>query len=206
MAWNLEQAVAPGTTALLSMEMQRGVVGDLSAIAPLVEAAAEVGLAANLGRLVDGARASGVQVVFCNAVHRPDRKGSAANCPMLARSARLGGMVEGTPEVELVKGLGPRPQDIVSWRYHGMSPFTGTSLDVTLRNLGVRTIVATGVSLNVGLIAMCAEAVGLGYQVVVPRDCVVGVPVAYGAEVLRHSIPVLATVVDSAELLSAWQQ
>ena len=37
-------------------------------------------------------------------------------------------------------------------RLHGMTPFTSTSLDQILRNLGIRTVVATGVSVNLGVI------------------------------------------------------
>ncbi len=49
-----------------------------------------------------------------------------------------------------------------------MSPFTGTSLDTWLRSLGVETVVATGVSVNLGVLGLAIEAVNLGYRVVVP--------------------------------------
>ena len=35
-----------------------------------------------------------------------------------------------------------------------MTPFTSTSLDQILRNLGIRTVVATGVSVNLGVFGM----------------------------------------------------
>ena len=38
-----------------------------------------------------------------------------------------------------------------------ISPFHGTELDAILRNLGVRTVVATGVSVNVGVLGMTIE-------------------------------------------------
>ena len=186
------------------MEMQRGVVGDLSPLAPLVQAAEDIGLIDHLALLMSHARQAGVQVVYGNAKHRADRKGSAANCPMLVRSPRANGMVESTPDVDIVQPLAARSDDIVIDRYHSLSPFTGTALDVTLGNLGIRTIVATGVSLNVAIIAMCAEAVGLGHNVVVPSDCVVGVPRTYGDDVLRYTLPVLATVLPSASLSALW--
>ncbi|MEM5388825.1 cysteine hydrolase [Paraburkholderia phymatum] len=205
MAIDLKSHLSPPSTAVLCMEMQRGVVGDLSPIEPLVHAVANRGVVPQLARLIAAARNAGVQIAYCNALHRADRKGSATNCPMLARSAKADGMIEGTPDVEIVPELAARREDIVSGRYHGMSPFTGTSLDITLRNLGIRTVVATGVSLNVGLIAMCAEAVALGYRVVIPRDCVAGVPDEYAEAVLRNTMPVLASVVHSDELLAVWE-
>ena len=51
-------------------------------------------------------------------------------------------------------------------RLHGLSPLAETSLDAILRNLGVTTIVATGVSVNVALLGLTFDAVNRGYQVV----------------------------------------
>ena len=105
----------------------------------------------------------------------------------------------------MVAELGPAPEDFVLYRAHGMSPFSGTALDATLRGLGVRTIIATGVSLNIGVFTMDVEAVGLGYRAIVPRDCTAGVPPAYGAQVLENSLAPLATLVGSADLTALWQ-
>ena len=58
---------------------------------------------------------------------------------------------------------------------------TGTQLDPILRNLGVTTIVGVGVSLNVGMTNLAFDAVNRGYQIVIPRDAVAGVPAEYGA-------------------------
>ncbi|MXZ54005.1 MAG: cysteine hydrolase, partial [Acidimicrobiaceae bacterium] len=77
-------------------------------------------------------------------------------------------------------------------------------LDQTLRNLGVTTVVATGVSVNVGITGLCLSAVDLGYQVVLVRDAVAGVPAEYEEAVIEHSLAMVATVVTSAELLEAW--
>ena len=74
--------------------------------------------------------------------------------------------------------IGVDPADIVLARYHGLGPMTGTQLDPMLRNLGVTTIVGVGVSLNVGMTNLAFDAVNRGYQIVIPRDAVAGVPAA----------------------------
>ena len=56
----------------------------------------------------------------------------------------------------------------------------GTDLDAILRNLGVTTIVAVGVSLNVAIPNLVMDAVNAGYRVVLPRDAVAGIPAEYG--------------------------
>ena len=135
------------------MEIQRGVVGDLSSFPDLAAAAQQVGLVANTARLLSSARAAGVPVVHCTAGFRADRRGSPANAPLIATLLRRPEhLVDGTPAVELVPELGAEPDDLVSHRAHGVSPFTGTALDATLRALGVTTVVATGVSLNLGIV------------------------------------------------------
>ena len=79
-----------------------------------------------------------------------------------------------------------RSQPTCSPRAHdGISPFTGTSLDALLRNLDVTTVVGAGVSVNLGVLGLCVEAVNLGYHVVVASDAVAGVPGDYADEVMR---------------------
>lgn len=202
----LETLVDPSTTAVLCMEMQRGIVGDLSLLPAMAEEIRGSGMPARLAGLMKNARAAGVPVVFCNAQYRADKKGTVINCPLKARLARNPNhMLEGTPSIEVIPELGQQPQDVVSSRYHGMSAFTGTSLDAMLRSLGIRTIIATGVSVNLGIFGMCIEAVGLGYYAVIPRDCTSGTPKEHVESMFRNSLSLIATVTSSEEIAAVWQ-
>jgi nicotinamidase-related amidase len=206
MPLDLPTLVSPIQTAVLTMEMQRGVIGDLSSIPQLAEVVAAQGTIGHTGRLLRAARQAGARVVHCTAEFRPDRAGSAANCPILAAARRQPDhLLAGTPSTEVVPELGPAPADIISARSHGMSPFIGTSLDMTLRNLGVRTVVATGVSVNIGVLGMVIEAVNYGYQVVIPTDCVAGVPDEYAQAVLANTLVLLATRTTADQLIAAWK-
>lgn len=201
---DLTQLAAPAHTALLTMELQRGVAGDLAMLPQLREELLAAGVIDNVARLCAAAREVGVRVVHNTAVNRADRAGGAVNCRMLAASAKHGGLVEGSPEAEVLLELGRDPRDIEIARYHGMTPFTSTSLDQILRNLGITTVVATGNSVNIGVLGLVMVAVDLGYQVVVVRDAVAGVPKAYADAVLDNTIALLATIVTTDELLAAW--
>jgi len=86
-----------------------------------------------------------------------------------------------------------------------MSPFTATELDAFLRAKSTTTVIATGVSLNVGIIGLTIEAVNHGYHVVIPRDCVVGYPREYGEAVLANTLSRLAHFTTSAELVERWR-
>jgi len=202
-SWSL---AAPAATALLTMELQRGAVGDPAALPDLRPAAEQSGMIANAGRLCRAARAAGSTVVHCNAVFRPDRKGSKVNSRLMAASLRLNGdrLDAGSPGTANIAEIDPQPSDLVVQRSHGFTPFVSTELDQLLRNCGVSTIVAVGASLNVGVLGLVLVAVDLGYRVVVPADAVVGVPVDYGESVMANTISLLATVTTTDELIAAW--
>jgi nicotinamidase-related amidase len=202
---DLADVARPAHTAVLTMEIQRGVVGDLSAYPQLADAATKVGVIPNTARLVSRARQQGIPVIHCTAEFRPDRAGTAVNSQVIAAALRNPDhLLAGTPPAELVPELGPAPSDLVSSRLSGVSPFIGTSLDTWLRNLGVRTVVATGMSVNLGVLGMVIEAVNLGYQVVVPRDAVAGIPEDYAESVLNNTFPLVAILTTVNLLLEAW--
>jgi nicotinamidase-related amidase len=187
------------------MEMQRGVIGDLAAIPALADLVATQGIPKRLGRLLDAARASKVPVIHCRAAFRRDRRGSYANVPMVNRLLKNPDhMVLGEATTEVIPELGPHADDLDSVRLHGMSPFIGTNLDPTLRSLGVETVVATGVSLNVGILGVVIEAINYGYHVVLVRDCVTGYPADYAEAVLEHSLARITTQTTAEELTKRW--
>ena len=205
----LAELVDPRSTAVLTMELQRGVVGDGAMMEALREEVAAAGTVAAAAAVCDAARAAGARVVHCVAESRADGAGGAVNCLLLGladRQRRRGALptLAGSDGVQLVPELGDDPRDLVVSRWHGLTPFTSTALDQTLRNLGVTTVVATGVSVNVGVLGMCLSAVDLGYQVVLPRDAVAGVPAAYANDVIDNTLAMVATVTTSAQLVAAW--
>ena len=87
---------------------------------------------------------------------------------------------------------------------HGLGPMGGTDLDAVLRNLGVTTVVGIGVSLNIGMVDFAFDAVNAGYQFVLPRDAVAGVPAAYADSVIENALSLVATVVSTQDVVNAW--
>ncbi len=187
------------------MELERGVVGALASIPALAQAAADRDILTSCGRLVSAARAAGVPVVHAIASWRSDRAGTPLNTPLVrALSRNPAQILEGTEAVELVPELGDCSGDRTSTRRHGLTPFTGTDLHEQLRSVGATTVVACGVSLNVGVLGLCLSAADLGYEVVLATDAVVGVPVAYGDDVIRHTLSTVASCGTVAEITAPW--
>ncbi len=204
---DLAELVAPAHTAVVTSEVQRGVVGDSSALPELAAAFRDAGALANTAELVRVARAAGVRVVHATAHHRGDHLGGNTNARLFAGMRRSSvGMLPGTPATEVVPEIGVEPSDLVLSRLHGLGPMGGTELDPVLRNMGVSTIVAVGVSVNVALQNLAFDAVNHGYQVVIPRDAVAGVPADYAEAVLDNTLSLVATVATTAQIVEIWKQ
>jgi biuret amidohydrolase len=205
MPLDLAALVAPAHTALVLQEVQNGVVGSPSVLPALADAAASVDLVAHCGALAHAARAAGITVVHCTAETRDDGRGANRNARLFlgVKNAPVK-LSPGSAAVEVPAEIGVDPADIVLARYHGLGPMTGTQLDPILRNLGVSTIVGVGVSLNVGMTNLAFDGVNRGYQVVIPRDAVAGVPTSYGDAVLDNTLDVIATLTTTADILKVW--
>lgn len=205
MPLELGELVRPAHTALVTQECQRGVLGDGHIFPALAEAARQRGMVERMAVAVAAARRAGVPVVHCVVARRPDNRGSSRNARVFIAAERSPTrLVAGSEQAELLSELGPDPSDLVLSRMHGLSPMHGTELDAVLRNLGVSTVVGVGVSLNVAIVNLAFDAVNLGYQMVVPRDAVAGVPAEYGDAVLEHTLPMVATVTDVEAVTGAW--
>ncbi|KJY42092.1 isochorismatase [Streptomyces sp. NRRL B-1568] len=201
------EGLDPATTVLLTVECQRGVVGPDSALPELAAAARACGALHNVARLVAGAQEAGVQVVHAIAERRPDGRGAARNAPLFRAAERLPvQQLTGTLAVRIAEPIPVGDGDLVVRRLHGLSPLAGTGLDALLRNMGCRTLIVTGVSVNVAVPNAVFDAVNLGYTAVVPADAVAGVPADYAAAVVRHTLSLVATVTTTEALLRGWRQ
>lgn len=201
---SLEDLLTPPGVAVVTSECQRGVLGD-PAVFPELAAVARERMLPNVVRLVEAARGVGVPVVHALALRRPDGLGSNANARLFAAAARAPVALEpGSDAAALVPELAGDDRDLTSSRLHGIGPMAGTDLDPLLRNLGVGTLVVTGVSVNVAVTNLVMDAVNLGYRVVLPRDAVAGVPTEYADAVVDTTLALLATVTTTDAVVAVW--
>ena len=150
---------------------------------------------------------AGVTVVHCLMQRRKDGRGSNTNARLFAAAKSFGAdLTPGTPGASVLPEFGPAPEDLVLTRTHGVGPMTGTDLDPVLRNLGIRTIVGVGVSVNIAIPNFVMDAVNRGYHFVLPRDAVAGYPRDYADAVIDNSLALLATVTTSAQVVDIWRR
>ncbi|MDD7203411.1 MAG: isochorismatase family cysteine hydrolase [Coriobacteriales bacterium] len=153
-AWQTSNDIDLSSTAIL-------VIDVLGGTDPIPEAFVEpIGACVSI---VKAARAKGVPVIFSDDNH----------IPAYDREIELWGEhgIRGTQGGEPVAAFDLQPGDIVipKRRYDG---FFQTDLDLTLRELGVDTLIAVGADANICVLQTLAGAYFRGYKTIVPADAV----------------------------------
>ena len=115
-----------------------------------------------ISRLLNHARSVGWPVVYLTDDHLADDR----EFEIWPRHA-----VKGTEGAQIVAEIRPEEGDLHLPKRH-YSCFYATGLDALLRELGVGTLVLTGLVTNICIQHTAADAYFRGYRVVVPRDCV----------------------------------
>lgn len=201
---SLSDLLVPATTALVTQECQGGVIG-LQAGLPLLAEEAQREAIPNIVSLVAAARAAGVAVVHCLIERRADGRGSNTNARLFAAGKSMDvDLSRGSAGASVLPAIGDDPSDLILTRTHGLGPMTGTDLDPILRNLGIKTVVGVGVSVNVAITNFVMDAVNRGYQFVLPRDAVAGYPREYAEAVIANTLSLLATVTTTDDVLETW--
>jgi nicotinamidase-related amidase len=113
-----------------------------------------------LKRLVEGARAAGVLVVYATDAHTPD------DCELVKWPPHA---MKGTKWAEIVPELAPRPGDLVLGKTT-YSPFVSTRIDEELRNRGITTLYVTGLHTDCCARHTSGDAFQLGYNLVWVTD------------------------------------
>jgi ureidoacrylate peracid hydrolase len=172
----LNEKVAPSTTALVVVDMQNDFLHPDGYCARALGAESVVGFAAVIDpirRLADAARAAGVHTVFTRVLQRPD--GSLGSAVWFAGTLRYGmeplQCMEGTWGQQVIDELAPRPGDSVIDKTR-RSAFRGTDLEDVLRRRGIRSVVCVGVAGCGCVESTIRDALELDFHVVVARDAV----------------------------------
>ena len=111
---------------------------------------------------------------------------------------------DGHPAVQVVDAIGVEDGDLVLPRRSGMSPVHNTEVFPILRNMGIDTVVAAGVSTNWAIPLTIAAAADEHFASVVPTDAVVGVPESHHRSMLEHALGFVARLTTVDDLLAEW--
>jgi nicotinamidase-related amidase len=180
----------PKSTALVMIDLQKGILGRGLAPRPAAE------VVAGAKALAEKFRAAGGKVVWVTVGWDADF-GDALKAPVDAAMPRPEG---GLPAdfAELVEGLA-RPGDL-HVRKRQWGAFHGTDLDIQLRRRGIDTIALGGVATNFGVESTARAAWEHGYSVVVVEDLCASMGAELHAFAISYILPRISRVRASAEI------
>lgn len=184
------------------MECQRGVIGDLSVLPALAEAAQPALVA--MGRLAAGARRTGVQVAHLTYLPLADGRSTNRRARLMRVTSSTATWRESDPALEVVPEIGVGPDDLVLPRHQGISPVHRTEVLAILRNMGMDEVVVAGVSTNLAVLLTAVGAADEDFAVTVVTDATVGTPPEHHVSMLRHSLAFVARLAGTDELVTEW--
>ena len=163
----------PARTALVLVHMVKGVAGDVDT--PFNQLfrrrAEETGIIRTQERLLDRFRAAEAKVLYTAVTYKQGLPGVKPNSPLWRTLFDCVCLMEGTPAVEVIDDVAPRPDEPVV-RGQAANGFDRTELDTFLRLAGVDTVVLVGIATDVAVESTARAAADLGYRtLVVPDAC-----------------------------------
>jgi ureidoacrylate peracid hydrolase len=177
----LDELVDARHTALVVVDMQRDFCTPGGAFDRLgVDISSYPSMVPRLVRLVDGARAAAVQVVY---VVMTVLAGRASESPAQIRFnlrlhldshgavEPLGYAADGSEGQQLIPELTAQDGDLMVKKYRS-SGFWGTNLDMLLRSNGIQSVVVTGCTTEGCVESTARDAMFNDYYVVIAEDCV----------------------------------
>jgi len=185
-------ALDPQSTALVLIDLQRGIAGRPTAPHQATD------VVARARSLAERFRQVGAPVVLVRVAFAPDGRDRLA--PRVDAAGWSGPV---SPDFsDLVPELGPKEGDLVITKRQ-WGAFYGTELDLELRRRGIRTIVLGGISTNFGVESTARDAYERGYELVFAEDAMAGQTAEAHRFATTTIFPRIGIVRSSEEVLAA---
>ena len=161
----------PARTALLVVHMAKGVAGQVDTPFNRLfrERAEKAGIIRVQVRLLDGFRRAQGKVVYTLVTYQPGLPGVRPNSPLFRTLVQSPTLLQGTPAVEVIDDIAPRPDEPVV-RGQAANGFDGTTLDTILRVAVVDTLVLVGIATDVAVESTARAASDRQYRTIVVSD------------------------------------
>jgi ureidoacrylate peracid hydrolase len=205
---SFEERIDPTSTALVIVDVQNdfaspqgvcGVIGDdISSVPAMVT---------RLIALIESARKAGVLIVYLRTIYDQPVLSPALAEQYERRHYPSSICLTGTAGAELVDGIAPHdvPNEIVVTK-HRYSAFWGSSIDLTLRSNGIRTLVLTGIATEVCVESTARDAFFQDYQVVLADDCMSSFSQERHAATLSVVARSFGVVAPSEHIRAVWDR
>jgi nicotinamidase-related amidase len=193
----IEPALDPVRTAVLSMDMQAGIVS-------IYAGSQDNELTARAAGVLGRCRDRGLTVIHVQVGFRP-------GLPEVSPRNALFSAIRVNPQhQQLFQGdagkihpaVAPVGEDIVIVK-HRISAFTGTDLDMILRAKEIDALVMFGIATSGVVLSTLLDAVDADYRTIVIRDCCADQDADVHGILLEKFFPRRGTVVTSAEFVES---
>jgi nicotinamidase-related amidase len=189
----MDLTLIPARTALVVIDLQRGIAGAPSAPHPASD------VVAHTAALAVALRAAGGIVVLVHGTRSADGKDGLhpqTDTLLWQPGPRVADWAEIVPE------LGPVPGDLVITKRQ-WGAFYGTDLDLQLRRRGIDVILLTGIATNIGVETTARDAFERGYEQVFVEDAMAARNPDEHANTVRTLFSRIGRVRSTAEVLAA---
>lgn len=139
-----------------------------SRIQPMIE---KVGLIENLKRLISGARAKGLTIVYApHGLH--EHSFDDLKYPPVRMQGAMDNKIFwlGEPGSDFFEPFRPQPGDIVTTRHRSFNAFNGTDLDQQLKQRGIERVVLAGLTSHTCVESTGRHATEAGYHLTFLTD------------------------------------
>src|SRR3989304_6007311 len=193
-------------SALIIQDLQNDVIteGGVWASPGAPNHAKSQNIVANVKRLADRARASGVPVIHVHYIVEKGAPGLKQNAPLYRGVKGGNALVRGTWGAAPAAGLEPKEGDIVVEKTR-MNGFYNTKLDIILRGFGVETIIITGAWTNMSIEHTARHGADAGYEIVVASDGTSTINDEWQKVALNYALTNVAVVARCEEIGEALQ-
>jgi nicotinamidase-related amidase len=181
----------PTTTALIVIDLQRGIVARQAAPHSAYE------VVERCAKLADAFRERNALVVLVHVAFADDRERLKPD----ADSAQPAGPLPADWS-DFVAEVAPRPGDVVITKRQ-WGAFYGTALDLQLRRRGIRTLVYGGIATNFGVESTARDAYERGFEQVFVEDAMSGLTAGAHEFAITTIFPRMGRVGSTDDVLSA---
>jgi nicotinamidase-related amidase len=187
-----EISITPAATALVLIDLQRGIVGGTTA----PHAAEQV--VSRAAQLAQACRKAGVIVVLVHVDVGP----AGILFPRVTSDAPRAAFAMSEDWADLVPELGVTSGDIVVTK-HQPNAFYGTDLEIQLARRGIRTILLGGISTNIGVESTARAAHERGYEQIFIENAMAAREADLHEFPVRRFFPTIGRVRSTSEVLAA---
>ena len=191
-----EQSFVPSRTAVLSMDMQKGIVS--------IYVKEQENFLAHASEVLKRARVLGMCVIHIQVGFRPGLPEVSSRNMLfnaIRSSPRHQQLFQG-PAGAIHPALGPEEGDIAIVK-HRVSAFAGTDLDMILRAKDIDTLVLFGISTSGVVLSTLLHASDADYNLSVIKDCCADQELDVHACLVDKIFPRRAAVLTAGEFLDA---